>query len=61
MQTNRINIQRAATVDIDLAKNSFHVHAVDQDGEEVFSKAVSCSKLTKTVATLPACLVHCPG
>ena len=28
MQTNRIKIQRAATVGIDLANNSFHVHAV---------------------------------
>ena len=57
MQTNRINIQRATIVCIDLAKNSFHVHTVDQDGNEVFSKAVNRSKLTKTVATLSACLV----
>jgi transposase len=42
---------------IDLAKNSFHVHAVDADGRTVVSKKLSRQKLKEYLVTLPLCMV----
>ncbi len=43
------------TIGIDLAKNSFSVHGVDERGRVVLRKTVSRSKLTPLIAQLPAC------
>ncbi|MDR5907883.1 IS110 family transposase [Franzmannia qiaohouensis] len=44
-------------VGIDLAKHVFHLHAVDHQGREVFSKKVSRAALRKTLAQVPCCTV----
>lgn len=48
---------KITTVGIDLAKNVFSVHAVDETGAVVLRKAVSRSRLLSLVAQWPACLI----
>ncbi|ARP39753.1 IS110 family transposase [Vibrio syngnathi] len=38
---------------IDLAKNHFSVHAVDQNGKAILHKLVTRSKLLTTIASMP--------
>lgn len=45
------------TVGIDLAKNVFSVHGVDQHGKVVLKKTVSRGKLLECFANLPPCVV----
>jgi transposase len=45
------------TVGIDLAKNVFQVHGVDERGKVVLRKALKRAEVTKLFSTLPACLV----
>lgn len=45
------------TVGIDLAKNVFQIHGVDDRGRVVLRKAVKRAELTKVFANLPACLI----
>lgn len=45
------------TIGIDLAKNSFSLHGVDQHGKTVLRKTMSRSKLLAFMAQLPPCLV----
>lgn len=45
------------TVGIDLAKNVFQIHAVNEQGRVVLRKAVKRADLTKVFANLPACLI----
>ena len=45
------------TVGIDLAKDVFHLHGVDERGQVVVQKRVSRRKLPEVVANLPACLI----
>ena len=47
----------AAVVGIDLAKNSFHVFGVDQQGKAVLSKKIGRSKLAEFIAKLPVCKI----
>ena len=42
---------------IDLAKNIFSLHGVDERGNVVLKRRVSREKLTELVATLPPCLI----
>jgi len=44
-------------VGIDLAKNIFQIHGVDEKGKAVFQKRVSRPKLAEIMANLPPCLV----
>ena len=44
-------------IGIDLAKNSFHVHGVNQAGYKVISKKMSRQKLKLFMMNLPPCLV----
>ena len=48
---------KITTVGIDLAKNVFSVHAVDEGGAVVFRKTVRRSRLLATVVQWPACLI----
>jgi len=50
-------MDKVTTVGIDLAKNSFAVHGVDQGGREMLRKTVSRARLVQLVAQLPACLI----
>lgn len=45
------------TIGIDLAKNTFSLHGVDEHGKACWSKTVSRKKLLVTLANLPPCLV----
>ena len=45
------------TVGIDLAKNVFQVHGVDERGKVLVRKSVKRSELAKVFANLPACLI----
>jgi len=44
-------------VGIDLAKNTFHLHGVDEHSEHKVQKRLSRSKLAEFMANLPPCLV----
>ena len=48
---------QAITVGIDLAKNIFHVHGVDQAGRIVFSKPLRRAQMAEFFATLAPCLI----
>ena len=45
------------TLGIDVAKQIFQLHGVDERGHVVVQKRVSRSKLRETIAQLPACLI----
>lgn len=45
------------TVGIDLAKNVFQVHGVDERGQVLLRKAVKRSELAQMFANLPSCLI----
>ena len=38
---------------IDLAKNHFSLHAIDQNGKAILHKSVTRSKLLTTIANMP--------
>lgn len=48
---------KVTTVGIDLAKNVFSVHAIDETGAVLFRKAVSRARLMPLIAQWPACLI----
>lgn len=48
---------KITTVGIDLAKNVFSVHGVDENGVVVIRKTVTRSRLAQLVAQWPACLI----
>ena len=50
-------MDNVTTVGIDLAKNVFSLHGVDQHGSTVLRKTVSRTKLAALVAQLPPCLI----
>lgn len=45
------------TLGVDLAKNVFQLHGVDDKGSPVFRKRVTRTKLAETIAKLPACTI----
>ena len=50
-------MSKVTTVGIDLAKNVFSVHGVDENGAVVIRKTVSRARLVSMVAQWPACLI----
>jgi transposase len=50
-------MEKITTVGIDLAKNVFSVHGVDQMGRVVLKKTLSRAKLVETVAQWPKCTI----
>ena len=48
---------KITTVGIDLAKNVFSVHAVDEGGAVLVRKTVTRARLAGLVAQWPACLI----
>ena len=48
---------KVTTLGIDLAKNIFQLHGVDEHGKVTVHKRVPRSKLRETVAQLPPCLI----
>jgi len=49
--------KRIKVAGIDLAKQVFHLHGVNGQGEVVMRKKLSRSKLAAFMANLPSCLV----
>jgi transposase len=45
------------TVGIDLAKNVFSLHAIDENGKVLVRRTVSRARLLQTVAQWPPCLI----
>lgn len=52
-----MNEQRITMIGIDLAKESFHLHAVDDFGRKVFSKALKRKQVSEFMQNVPACTV----
>lgn len=50
-------MDKVTTVGIDLAKNSFAVHGVDEGGRTLLRKTVSRSRLLQLVVQLPPCVI----
>lgn len=50
-------MDKITTVGIDLAKNTFSIHGVNEAGKEVMRKTISRAKLAAFVAQLPPCLI----
>ena len=46
-----------ALIGIDLGKHSFHLHAQDSHGREVFRKKTTRQQLIRLLANQPACTV----
>ena len=52
------------TIGLDIAKNVFQAHGVDQNGKVVVRKRFSRAKVLEFFANLPPCLIGmeaCPG
>lgn len=45
------------TLGIDLAKNIFQLHGVNEKGKEVLKKRISRGQLASFISTLPPCLI----
>ena len=54
---NTIKQSELRVLGIDLAKNSFQLHGVNQNGKVVIKKSLNRQKLKEFVVNLPACLV----
>jgi transposase len=50
-------MQSVVTVGLDIAKNVFQAHGVDEEGSVVFRKRITRAKVRDFFASLPACLV----
>jgi len=50
-------MQHITTIGLDLAKNVFQVHGLDQEGRAVLRKKVRRGQVLKFFGTLPSCLV----
>ena len=48
---------KITTIGIDLAKNVFQVHSVDEHGKAVFNKALKREQMAGFFVNLPACLI----
>src|SRR5215831_12218008 len=57
-------MMEVTTLGIDLAKNLFQLHGVDERGHVVLSRRVKRSQLAEAVASLPPCVIGmeaCPS
>lgn len=45
-------------IGIDLAKNIFHIHAINSKGKQVFQKKVSRKRLPEVIANIPSCEIY---
>jgi transposase len=48
---------KVTTLGIDLAKNVFSIHAIDEAGQVMIRKTVTRARLTAIVAQWPACII----
>ena len=52
---------KVTTLGIDLAKNVFQVHAVDERGTDVLRKQLRRDKMTGCFANVPPCVIRMDG
>jgi transposase len=52
---------KITTIGIDLAKNVFQVHGVDERGKNVLRKQLRRSQMALFFANLPSCLIGMEG
>lgn len=50
-------MSQVTTIGLDIAKNVFHAHGVDERGAMVFSRKLTKAKLLEFFAGQPACVV----
>ncbi len=50
-------MKKVSTIGLDLAKNIFHVHAVDENGKMLFRKKLSRNNVLEFFSNTPRCLV----
>jgi transposase len=55
--TNSIKKGQVKVLGIDIAKQSFQLHGVDEGGHVVLKKKLTRVKLTATIANLPPCVI----
>ena len=48
---------KATTIGIDLAKEVFQVHGVDEHGKRLFNKQLKRAKMLSFFANIPPCLI----
>ena len=48
---------KISVIGLDLAKNVFQVHGVDEHGKAVLTKRLTRTQMAKFFATLPSCLI----
>jgi transposase len=48
---------KATTIGIDLAKEVFQVHGVDEHGKRLFNKQLKRSQIASFLANIPPCLI----
>lgn len=52
-----MNQRNVTTIGIDTAKNVFHLHAVNQQGKEVYQRKLSRAQLLEFLANHPICMI----
>lgn len=55
--TEGVSIIKITTIGIDLAKNVFQLHGVDEHGEIALKKQLRCEQMEAFSANLPPCLI----
>lgn len=50
-------MKKITVLGIDLAKKSFQLHGINDEGKVILKKAVSRSKLSSIIANIPECLI----
>ncbi len=48
---------KATTIGIDLAKEVFQIHGVDEHGKRLFNKQLKRSQIASFFANIPPCLI----
>ena len=51
-------MKNISILSIDLAKNVFQLHGINQQGKTVFKKRLYRSRLKELIANLPPCLIQ---
>lgn len=57
LETKEASTMQITTIGIDLAKNVFQIHGVDERGNTVLRKQIRRDQLAPFMANLPPCLV----
>lgn len=56
-QLERSDHHELKTIGIDLVKEAFQVHGIDEHGNRLFNKQLKCAKMLSFFANIPPCLI----